>query len=221
MQVLSLSDKVIDFIYASEIQERFAEVDLVLGCGDLPYYYLEFVIDALDVPIFFVRGNHDNTVEYSQRGNRTAPLGAVDLHGQVVNFRGYLLAGLEGSLRYKRGPFMYSQREMWWNVFKLVPRLLANRMIYGRALDIFISHAPPAGIHDQEDFTHRGFRAFRWLLEVFKPAYHLHGHIHVYSNTTVTESRHQDTTVINTYGYRLTNIGLEGVVPKDVATRNL
>jgi len=32
----------------------------VLSCGDLPPYYLEFLVTVLDVPLFDVRGNHDH-----------------------------------------------------------------------------------------------------------------------------------------------------------------
>jgi hypothetical protein len=48
------------------------------------------------------------------------------------------MAGVEGSIRYREGPFMYTQSEMWLNVFSLIPRLLLNKWIYGRYLDIFI-----------------------------------------------------------------------------------
>ena len=40
MKVLSLSDKVVSFIYGPQVKCRFKDVDLVIGCGDLPYYYL-------------------------------------------------------------------------------------------------------------------------------------------------------------------------------------
>ena len=58
MKILALSDKVVPFIYSSQIRTRFGGTDLVLGCGDLPYYYLEFVLDSMYIPLFFVRGNH-------------------------------------------------------------------------------------------------------------------------------------------------------------------
>jgi hypothetical protein len=73
--------------------------------------------------------------------------------------------------------------------------------MYGRYLDIFISHAPPWGIHDQPDLPHQGIKAFRWLLETFRPRYHFHGHIHVYRQDVQTVSQYLSTTVINTYGF--------------------
>jgi Icc-related predicted phosphoesterase len=90
---------------------------------------------------------------------------------------------------------------MWQHVFSLVPGLLVNRLRYGRFLDFFVTHAPPLGIHDMHRLPHQGIRAFRWLLKTFQPKYHLHGHIHVYRDTTQTETRLGNTLVVNTYGF--------------------
>ena len=206
MNVLSLSDVVISFIYSPAIRTRFQDVGLAIGCGDLPYYYQEYVISMLDVPFFFVRGNHDKEIEYTVSGIRRAPAGAVDLHTRVTNFRGLLLAGVEGSLRYREGPFLYSQSQMWLNVIRLVPGLMRNRYSFGRYLDIFVTHAPPRGIHEGGDWTHQGINAFRWLIKIFQPRFHFHGHIHVYRPDTTIETEFGKTRVINTYGYRETNV---------------
>ena len=200
-KVLSLSDKQIDSIYSSQVKTRFADVDLILGCGDLAYYYLEFVISMLNVPLYYVRGNHSNLVEHTSSGPKTHPHGGTDLHRRVINRHGLIIAGVEGSLRYSNGPFQYSQTEMWGHVLRIVPRLLRNRALYGRYLDIFISHAPPWGIHDQTDLPHQGIKAFRWLLETFRPRYHFHGHIHVYRQDVQTVTQYLSTTVINTCGF--------------------
>jgi len=87
-------------------------------------------------------------------------------------------------------------------VLQDAPRLLLNRLRYGRYLDIFVTHASPWGIHDMPDLTHRGIKAFRWFLLVFHPTYHFHGHIHIYRPDTVTETVFGKTRVINTFGYR-------------------
>ncbi len=208
MRILSLSDIEIPFIYSPQVRRRFEGVDLVLGCGDLPYYYLEYVLDALNAPLLFVRGNHDEVVEYSSAGQRTSPHGGVDAHAKVTQCKGALIAGIEGSVRYRPGPFQYTQSEMWSLVFALAPRLLYNKARYGRYLDIFISHAPPAGIHDGADLTHQGIDAFRWLITVFHPPLYFHGHIHIYRPDTVTETWMGATRVINTYGFRETNFDL-------------
>jgi len=185
VSTLSLSDVKRSLIYGSQIHTLFTNVDLVIGCGDLPYYYLEYVISMLDVPLLFVRGNHDKKIEHTEAGSCSAPAGAVDLHHRALLVNRLLFAGVEGSLKYSRGPFQYSQSDMWSHVLQLVPGMIINKARYGRYLDVFVTHAPPRGIHDKTDLPHQGIDAFRWLLRVFQPAYHR---------------------VINTYGYKMTEI---------------
>ena len=206
IKILSLSDEVIDFIYNAQIRDRFPDVNLVLGCGDLPYYYLEYVVNMLDTWMFYVNGNHAHKVEYCEDGERTGPRGGINLHRQVVRYNDMILAGVEGSLRYKEGPFQYSQVEMWGHVFSLIPRLLINRARFGRYLDVFVTHAPPVGIHDQPDLPHRGIDAFRWFSHVFKPAYHFHGHVHLYRLDAPRETIFESTKVINTYRFTETTV---------------
>jgi Icc-related predicted phosphoesterase len=203
MKILAVSDIELGFIYNVQIAQRFKDVDMMISCGDLPYYYLEFMVSMLDKPLYFVRGNHASKVESTSAGERTAPWGAEDLHQRVTRVPGGLLmAGIEGSIRYNNGPHQYSQGEMWSMALGLVPRLMINRLRYGRFLDVLVTHAPPWKIHDMEDLPHHGIKAFRWLLQVFKPAYHLHGHIHVYRNDIPTITQFEETQVINCYGYR-------------------
>ena len=203
MKILSVSDIELGLIYSAHVAERFGDVDLVISCGDLPYYYLEFMISMLDKPLYFVRGNHASKREYGVGGERTAPWGAINLHRRVLRTdHGLLLAGIEGSLRYNRGPYQYTQEEMWWMVLTMIPALLLNRLRYGRFLDVFVTHAPPWKIGDREDLPHQGIKAFRWLIKVFQPAYHLHGHIHIYRSDRIEPIRVNQTLVINTYGFR-------------------
>ncbi len=203
MKILAVSDIELGFIYNVQIAQRFKDIDMMISCGDLPYYYLEFMVSMLDKPLYFVRGNHASKVESTSAGERTAPWGAEDLHQRVTRVPGGLLmAGIEGSIRYNNGPHQYSQGEMWSMALGLVPRLMINRLRYGRFLDVLVTHAPPWKIHDMEDLPHHGIKAFRWLLQVFKPAYHLHGHIHVYRNDIPTITQFEETQVINCYGYR-------------------
>lgn len=207
--ILSVSDVVEKALYHATTRDRFADVDLVLGCGDLPYYYLEFIADALNVQVLFIRGNHDATVEISEDGNRRKPLGAVDLHRRVVYRHGLIIAGLGGALQYRPGMNQYTQLQMWLFVLQLLPRLLWQRIVHGRWLDILVTHAPPWGIHDQSDPAHRGFKAIRWLIETFTPRLMFHGHVSV-ENRKDFKSLLNTTTIINTYGYRKTNVQLNG-----------
>ena len=209
MKILTVSDKVDELIYSPAIKRLGADVDLVLGCGDLPAYYLEFIVTMLGGPLFYVIGNHANEVkqQYMPAQQWEYPGGCVNLDERVVRYRGLLIAGLEGSIRYNANPyFQYTEREMALKVWRLVPSLLMNRIRYGRYLDILITHAPPLGIHDRTDRCHQGFQAFVTFMERFRPRYLIHGHVHLYSPNDVAETVFGSTTVINTYGSKLLEI---------------
>lgn len=210
MKILAVSDVEVDLIYSPLVARRFNDVDLIIGCGDLPYYYLEYIISMLNRTLYYVNGNHapwQGEEWHSQ--TRDHPWGGINLHGRVVrDCSGLLLAGVEGSIRYNKGPNQYTQSEMWARVLGLTPRLFINRMLYGRYLDIFVTHAPCWLIHDKDDLPHHGIKAFRWLLKVFKPAYHLHGHIHTYLQYDITETKFYDTQVVNVYGYKQIDLQL-------------
>ena len=57
VRVLAVSDVVEEGLYADLGPVRGA--DIILGCGDLPFEYLGYLMNALDVPLVFVPGNHD------------------------------------------------------------------------------------------------------------------------------------------------------------------
>lgn len=201
MRILAISDKVVNSLYSPAVVDRFSKIDIVISCGDLPYAYPEYLMNLLNAALYFIRGNHDQAAD-SYHQPHPFPLGGVDLHRRSVNHEGLLLAGIEGSIRYKDGPFMYSQTEMWLHVLRLVPALLLNKIRYGRYLDVFVTHAPPLGIHDQADYAHQGIHAFRWFDEKFQPAFHLHGHIHLYGLDQGQRSVLGSTQIVNCYGFQ-------------------
>jgi Icc-related predicted phosphoesterase len=204
VKVLTVTDKVVDIIYSPAVVEKFGHVELVLSCGDLPYYYLEYIISMLNVPLLYVHGNHDSPIEYSSSGEQLAgPGGGVNVHGRLVRSQGLAVVGLEGSIRYKpQGLYQYTQTQMWVEALKLAPRLLLHRLITGRAPDILLAHSPPLGIHNGHDHTHVGFAAFLWLMQRFQPRYLIHGHRHVYNPLETTETEYEGTTILNAYPYK-------------------
>lgn len=214
MKILALSDQVVEHLYGPLVKERFDDVDLVVGCGDLPNYYLDYVVSMLNVPLSHVPGNHDLAPVYPDpegghegRSNR-AECGDID--GMVVEERGLLLAGLGGSIRYRPdGVHQYTQGEMARRVWALAPRLCWNRVRRGRFLDILVTHSPPRGIHDAEDPAHVGFEVFNRFIARFRPRYLLHGHSHVYRHGATTTTQVGPTTVINVFPYRV--IEVDGV----------
>lgn len=226
MKILTISDTVANSLYNPGVKDRFSDVDVILSCGDLPATYLEFLVSMLDVPLYYVVGNHANehrapehTASPRHEQSRLpgsgiaesalhddakpeGPHGCINLDCRTVNHKGLLIAGLQGSRWYNGGPYQYSEEQMSRRILLLQPQLLLNRLRYGRALDILITHAPPAGIHDDVDVAHQGFDVFLKFMDDFAPRYLIHGHKHVYTHGEITVTQYNRTTVINTYGYR-------------------
>ena len=208
MRILTVSDKVEPVLYGPYIRERVGQIDLILACGDLPYYYLEYIVSLLDRPLYYVHGNHDKAIlRPSDLNPLSGPpsLGwAVNLHRDTARFQGLLLAGLEGCRVYNPGaPYQYSEAQVKAQIRRLGLRLLANRLRYGRYLDILITHAPPRGIGDGEDLPHRGFESYLSFLRRFQPRLMIHGHQHIYNRNESTETDLGGTRIINTFGYRV------------------
>jgi len=208
MRVLAVSDQVVDILYGPKVRERLGKIDLVLGCGDLPYYYLEYLMTMLDAPLCYVHGNHDPLVEYSSAGGtKTAPEGGENIDLRCVNVRGLLVAGLEGCIRYRPdGLHQFTQNEMALRSLALLPGLARNRLARGRWLDVLIAHSPPQGVHDMPTRAHTGFRAFLGLMRTFRPRYLVHGHRHKNYASGPTETLCGATMVINVHPYRVLEI---------------
>ena len=202
VRILAICDDIDPRLYGPGIVERRGKVDLILSCGDLPPYYLDYVACMLQAPIYGVHGNHDGEFLRRKDGEERADWGMEELHGRVVHEQGLLIGGLDGSLRYKAGPYQYSEAGMRAQIAGMLPRLLMNRVRHGRFLDILVTHAPPRHIHDEADRPHWGFETFRSFLRTFRPRYHLHGHIHMYDKRTITRTRFHETEVLNAYPFR-------------------
>jgi Icc-related predicted phosphoesterase len=213
MQVLTVSDEVKREIYGPTAQTRFRDVQLVLGCGDLPPSYLEFIVSTLNVPCLYVPGNHDARPEVTEAGNTvTSPGGWTNIHGRLVNAAGLWVFGFGGSPWYNGQLYQYTDFEMFTMVLRLYPRLALRARRNGRPLDIMIAHAAAQGVLDGPR-VHRGFKAFRWLIDRLQPRYFIHGHVHPsYGYSRETEATIGQTRVINTVGYRLLDIPVDSVV---------
>ncbi len=214
MKILCVADHVDPLVYSNSIKERFKDVDLVLGAGDLPISYYEYIISCLNKRLYFVFGNHNlkryahfkGKEPFSDMSGEDAysnNFGSIFIGQKVVYIKDkdLIIAGLGGSMRYNKGPNQYTEWGMYRLIFKLIPKLLWNRIVRGRYLDILLTHASPRAIHDKKDRCHRGFRAFLWFMKKFKPAYLIHGHIHIYDQTTIRKTRYLDTIVLNAYDH--------------------
>lgn len=200
-KILAVCDEVDSRLYGNGLLQKLQQPDLILSCGDLPPYYLDYLVSKLNVPMYAVHGNHDAPppLEGSSGFERC---GASWIGGRGIRVGGLLMAGFDGSLRYNSGAYQSSQAEMHGAVRSLVPWLFMNKVRYGRFLDVLITHAPPRGIHDEPDRCHTGFDAFNWLIHKFQPRYHLHGHIHLYDRRAETVTRLGNTEIVNVYPFR-------------------
>ena len=191
VKILCVSDTEMPQLHnAGNLRRRYNDIDMVISCGDMPPGYLDFITSIIPVPLFYVRGNHDE--RYSDE-----PPGGINLHRQVVQFRGLTMAGLEGCIRYNKGEIQYSQGQMRRMVLGLTPRLLADRWLRRRGLDIFVTHSPARNIHDGKDVAHRGFDCFLTFMRWFRPRYMLHGHVHTWDRRQTVRTRYLSTCIIN------------------------
>lgn len=214
MKILCVADHIDPLVYSPSVKRRFGDVDLVLSAGDLPMDYIGFIASSLNTPVGFVFGNHNlkELPTFSRRAGNplestslSAQLrntfGATYLEDRVANIGGLLIAGLGGSMRYNQGQHQFTERQMRRRMLRLIPRLLWNRLVYGRYLDILLTHAAPRGIHDKEDPCHIGFESMLWFMRRFRPRYLLHGHIHLYDLNAERRTRFANTEVINVYDH--------------------
>ena len=88
---------------------------------------------------------------------------------------------------------------MYWRMLKLA---LAAKARGG--IDLLITHAPARGYGDLDDLPHQGFEAFNTALEILRPRYLLHGHVHPGVCADPPPDRSSlGTQIINCCGYQI------------------
>jgi uncharacterized protein len=172
----------IRFLAASDMEEPSLEhavnrdalgsLDGILGCGDLDPEWLSFLADSFNVPLVYVRGNHDRGGEWEERPLRVPAwleAGGVDrLAGISIVGLGWPGVREPGN---RRRPWL-----AWRQALAIARRALRSRLFGRNEPYVVISHVPPAGIGDAPDRYHRGFGAYRWLLGLLGPPVWVHGH---------------------------------------------
>lgn len=238
MRVLAIADTPERLLYEHFSPERWkGHVDVVLSCSDLDHEYLEFLVTVLDVPLYYVAGNHDTS--YRTR----PPEGCESIDGRVVRVGGLRIAGVSGSMQYNAGPdeYQYTERQMAGKT-----RRLGYRVWRAGGVDLVISHAAPLhcpAFHgcpspvgggrpcehpdrpahleaclDASDRCHQGFAAFRRFILRHRPRYWLHGHNHLTYAWMPRLSTIGETTVINAYGHFVLDTERRPVVLPTAAT---
>ena len=195
MRILTVSDVESDLFYEYYKPGRLKDFDLIISCGDLKVSYLEFLVTMANCPLFYVHGNHD---EHFKR----EPQGCTCIDDKLVVYNGIRFVGLGGSYRYRDGKYMYTENEMKGRILRLTPSILRHR-----GFDVLVAHAPARGVNDLDTIPHRGFECFTELLDRYKPAYFVHGHIHLnYGYKIPQVSEYGSTAVINAWDHYIFEI---------------
>ena len=203
-RILAIADQVEEGLYGDLLRQLAP--DLIVSCGDLPFDYLENLVSLSDKPLVYVPGNHDQ--DLTPRPTNWAPLsfddpipgpqGCENADGRFVEAAGLTLAGLGGSVRYRKGPNQYTQGEMKRRALGLELRARIRRL----RIDVVLAHSPPLDSGDGEDAPHRGFAAFHRLIAQLRPRLFVHGHMHPYGRKH-DDRRLEATLLVNAVPYRL------------------
>jgi uncharacterized protein len=195
IRLLAVSDEHEPALELERNRRDLGAIDGIVGCGDLDPRWLAFLADSFCAPLVYVLGNHDRGGDWDERRLVVPePLGP----GRQTRLAGISIAGLgwpagdEGSNR--RRPDL-----AWWQALRVARLRLRDRI--GRRTEplLVISHAAPEGVGDAPDIYHRGFPAYRWLLDRVRPPLWLHGHTTTASVADL-EVRAGATTVLNVTG---------------------
>ena len=228
MKILLISDTEEKFLWenwTNATAEMLADVDFVLSAGDLNHLYLEFIVTMLNVPLVYVRGNHDGY--YDEK----PPEGCEDADDKIVEVtcgssdskRKIRILGLGGSMRYRDDSAdMYTEEEMRGRIRK-AESLLRKRRLAGSVIrlfakngaeependfDILLTHAPCRGYGDMEDLPHRGFECFNDFLNKYSPQLHCYGHVHHEYGMIKRQIMHPSgTLLINGSGHQIIDFG--------------
>ena len=188
MKILLISDEEDPALWDYYQPGRLDGYDLILSAGDLSAEYLSFLVTMANVPVLYVYGNHDKSYDVRP------PEGCDCVEDKLVEYNGLRILGLGGSAVYSKGPYQYTERQMRRRIAKL------NRAVRkAGGVDIILTHCPPKGYGDADDYAHRGFEAFLPMLDKWKPKALVHGHVHM-AYGIPRELSYGETRIINSSG---------------------
>jgi uncharacterized protein len=182
-------------------RERWRDVELVISCGDLKSGYLDYLVSQFNVPLLYVRGNHD--AAYAQN----PPPGCENVDLRIARHAGLRIAGLEGSRWYGGQGVEYGERHMQLRALQL-----RAKIALAGGVDVLVAHAQPTfrpeegGELADVDRVHAGFEVFRSLILAVKPKLFLHGHTHLHYGRGKRERMLGQTRVIDCYGSHLVEL---------------
>lgn len=192
MKILVLADRKSKYLYDFYEPDKLKDIDLIISCGDLPASYLSFFVTLCNVPLLYVRGNHDD--KYAT----APPEGCICIEDDIYVYQGIRIMGLGGSMEYiPKSDNQYTEQKMRRRLRRMRYKLWKHK-----GFDILVTHAPAYQINDLEDLPHRGFAVFRELMEKYKPKFFFHGHVHAnYSRKFKRIDNYEETTIVNGFEY--------------------
>lgn len=188
MKILVISDQESKSLWDHYEKSKLEGIELILSCGDLSPQYLSFLATFSKAPVLYIHGNHDGCYQ------DTPPEGCTCIDDDLYVYNGVRILGLGGSMKYKPGPYQFSEAGMKARIMRMSYKIFKNK-----GFDILLTHAPAAGIHDMDDLAHKGFKCFVDLIKKYKPAYFVHGHVHMSYGRFPREEKYEDTIVVNAF----------------------
>lgn len=187
MKILVISDEESNYLWDNFQKDKLEGAELIISCGDLQSHYLSFLATFSNVPVLYVRGNHDNKYDLNP------PDGCICIDDTIYVHNGIRIMGLGGSMRYKPGSDQFTEKEMQRRI-----RRLRRKIARHKGVDILVTHAPAYRLGDGDDLPHQGFQTFLDFMDQYSPRFLLHGHVHLnYGRGQKRYSKYKDTHVIN------------------------
>jgi predicted phosphodiesterase len=191
IRILAASDEPDPALELAANREALGTIDLVIGCGDLAPDRLCFLADAFRAPLVYVRGNHDRGGPWPRPRN----IPEASVGSDERSLPGISMLALPWPTG-DRDTNRRDDRDAWLQVVRLAGR----RLLRSSGPCLVFSHVPPLNVGDTPtDHYHRGFAAYRFLLDRVAPPLWLHGHTTMAARETWQE-QHGPTVLANVTG---------------------
>ncbi len=177
-----MSDKESEILLKYYNENQLDDIEFILSAGDLALAYLQTVKNNLKVPLYFVKGNHDEF--------KLKLFNNEFIEWRCFEYKGIRIAGI-GCKNHNK---IISEDNMKKMLIRLYRKIKKNN-----GVDIVISHYPPRGLGDGADETHKGYQSIREFIEIVKPKYFIYGHNHLNYGRNDRIMQFEDTQLINAY----------------------
>ncbi|MBN1500924.1 MAG: metallophosphoesterase [Spirochaetes bacterium] len=190
MKILLIGDKESTYLWDYFDYEKFKDIEFIISTGDLKSAYLQFLVTMLNVPLYYVPGNHDKNYLTNP------PEGCINGDSRLIKHNDIKMVGFGGSLEYNGGTFQFTEKQILRRYKKLRRKINSEG-----GIDILFAHAPAFELNDGKDVCHQGFKTFIEIIDKYNPKYFIHGHQHLNYNIQSRVLKYKQTTIINTYEY--------------------